>query len=237
MPAVRFSVGTRRVLRILTVAFAAILVGSFAMHVARRVYGHDFVFGLAPLLNVDGEANLPAWLSSTSFFFAAILAYALSQKHQKNAAQDDRAEAFAWSWTALVLLLLSADEGAQLHEFAYRLMGRLGSSWYLVMGVALVGAGIFYLLMFRRIPNPVRRRIVGAGALFAAGALGMEVVTSVYLRSGGSKISLAYSGLCHIEETLEIAGILLLLRALLSHLERETSETNTVLSVSPELRR
>lgn len=212
--ALRFN--SKILVRFFSVGFAVILIISFLVQTVRRVWGHDYIGGIAPLFNIDREGNLPAWLSSTAFLVAAAFAFSNSQARK----DDNPRIALAWRLTAVVLVFLGADEGAQLHEFAYGVVTRFGGSWHIVAGSALVGGAVFYATVMRMLPNPVRRRIVTAAIVFACGAFGMEFVTSEFLQSGGSKISYTYTGLSHTEELLEMTGLVLLLKALLVHTEQ-----------------
>src|SRR5690606_32694734 len=52
--------------------------GSLALQLVHAFYGHDSIFGILPLLHVDREGNIAAWLSSTTMLACAIIAWSLA---------------------------------------------------------------------------------------------------------------------------------------------------------------
>ncbi len=175
----------------------------------------------ARLLYADAEANLWAWLSSITLALLAVT-FAVSALVRRGAGQPWRAMVFL----SAVALLLSADEGAMLHEtlneIGTRITDALGefNAW-LVPGVVLVVvAGAVLLRVARGLDRRLRWRLVLAGGVFLAGALGMEAV--------GAAFALSYPGpdnpwetgtyrlLVGVEEGLEGLGALMALRAALA---------------------
>jgi hypothetical protein len=111
----------------------------------------------ADLLRLDAEANLPTWASSLQFGLAGIACLAL--------AATERAGGWRWAAVGALLLLLSLDESATLHERLSAEVGATTAEWVvqplagLVAIVVLVGAG--------RQAGGVARRLL----LVAVGAL------------------------------------------------------------------
>lgn len=133
-----------------------------------------------------------------------------------------------WGFTAFILFLMAADEGAQIHELAFRLMGQIGTNWLVIIALAVMGGVVLGATMIRHLPNPVRTQLLTAGVVFASATLGLEVITSEYLDRGGSKASFTYNMLSHAEEGFEMTGIVLLLRALFRHLPLSATTAATV---------
>lgn len=220
MVALRLRFQPRLLLLVLATGMGLVLLGSFAVQGVQRVWGHDYLFGLSPLLNVDGEGNLPAWLSSMTLFVCALVALSLG-----TGAADPGEGRRGWLLMAFVLLLLSMDEGAQLHERAYGLSGRLGGNSRMVMVGAVVAALVLFGRFVQRIPSGTRTWIVVAFLLFVTGAFGFEVITLRFIYDGLAKNTFFYSVLSHTEEALEMAGLIVLLAALLQRLEALAPET------------
>lgn len=75
-------------------------------------FGHDFVYGLSPLVDLDNEANLPTWFSSAQLLAAGLISFLIHVDRR------GAGEKFAVHWVGLgfVMLYLSLDETAGLHE-------------------------------------------------------------------------------------------------------------------------
>ncbi|MDP8942594.1 MAG: hypothetical protein M3N16_00490 [Actinomycetota bacterium] len=140
---------------------------------------------------------------------------------------------YAGHWTALALLfvVLSADETAKLHELstgplrdALDIGGALHYAW-VVPGIALAaGCAAVYGRFVLGLPRPIRRLVVGAAAVYLTAALGLELVEGLLGRWETDE-SLGLGLVGTFQETGEMLGILVFLRAMVLHLE----------SLSPEI--
>jgi hypothetical protein len=90
-----------------------------------------------------------------------------------------------------------ADQGLDLPTYAWLVPGAL---------IALVGT-LLAIAWSRRLPPHGRRLLVGALAVYAAGALGFEAISGWADEHGASWRS--WSALTAVEETLEMAGALI----------------------------
>jgi len=222
-------VRTRRVVPVLAVVVALVLVPGVLVehvrvhHLADAPVEARFVAEQASrLLYVDREANLWAWLSS---LLLALLAGALAAS-----AAARRGAGLRWRPTAVLAataLLLSADEGAMLHEtlneVGVRLTDALGpfNAWLVPGAVLVLVAGLVLLRVARGIDPWLRRRLLLAGALFLAGALGAELLGAAFALSSDAPNPWetgTYHVLVAVEEGLEAAGALVALRAALATL-------------------
>lgn len=223
-------VRTERVVVVLAVVAAVVLTsGVLVEHV--RVHRLDgapaaarfFAEQGSRLLYVDREANAWAWLSSVVLALLALVLAASSAAC--------RGAGLRWGPLALLAataLLLSADEGAMLHEtlneVGIRLTDALGgfNAWLVPGVVVVLVAGVVLLRVARGIDPWLRRRLVLAGALFLAGALGMELVGALLALSSDAANPWetgTYHVLVAVEEGLEMAGALVALRAALATVE------------------
>lgn len=174
-------------------------------------------------LNMDYEISLPTWYSQITIFVAAILLAAVGaiKKRQK-------ARTIGWNSLAVVFVYLSVDEGASLHELLVQptrdylnIQGGFLLSAWVVPFMALVALFIVvYIWFWIKLPRRTRLLTAIAAITFVGGAMGMEMIgAEVYTRTDGI---FSYESVVHaaIEETLEMAGIAVLIYALLDYIRR-----------------
>ena len=178
---------------------------------------------LVRLFSLDGEANFPTWYSASLLllcaFLLAMIAYA---RRQRDTVHDSR-----WLILAVVFLLLSLDETAQLHELAiaplrerFHPTGFLYYAWIVPAGIC---AGIFalaYLSFLAKLPVQTARLMVLAGALYVGGAIGVESLSAKQASLHGEH-NIAYHAIITVEELLEMAGLVVFIYALLDYIGRQ----------------
>ena len=185
-----------------------------------RTFGQALFVEARRLFFPDAEGNAWSWFSALLLASVAAGLAALAV-----AWRGDRSTSVRYGILAAIALLMSADEGAQLHEFlnqiGYRITDRLGpfNSW-LIPGIVLVvalGAGLLWVA--RGIDAALRRRLVLAGAIFLTGAVGLEAVGTAYALTselGNPWRTGRYLLLVAVEEGLELLGALIALGAVLT---------------------
>jgi len=206
----------------LGVVAALLALASVAGQVSKYVFGHDQVYGLVPIFYVDDEQNIPALFSVLLLAGAAFLLTVLTVLKRQ---QRDR-DTIRWGILAAGFLVMAVDEACSLHEklipFFRRLLGKgtLGIFYFawVIPGIAVVGlVGLFYLRFLFRLPPRARLTFVVAATLFVTGALGLELIGGRYAEVHGSQ-NLTYSMLATIEESLEMAGVIVFIYALLDYM-------------------
>lgn len=217
----QFSIDRRAGLRLLGVLAAFLLVASLTGQWIKFTYGHDIIYGLVPLFNVDAEANIPTFFSvCLGFINAALLCIIALAAGRRN-----RRESIYWACLSAGFLCLAYDEGFQVHEMLVAPMRRiLGGTdlGYLYFGWVVPGiAGVailslLFLHFFLHLPPDTRRRMLIAAGLYFGGCLGMEMVDGKYFATHGD--SFIYSLLATLEEGLEMAGLIANISALLQHI-------------------
>ncbi len=168
------------------------------------------------LFDVNSESNVPTWFSSLLLFGDALFAGLIAAMVRRAGGRDAR----HWAGLAVVLLLLSLDEVAALHE---RLQGPAGAllgsgargplhfAW-VVPGVLLVlVAGAAFGGFVARLPKGTRRLVVTAGAIYVTAAVGLEAASGIVLEAHGDRA--LYLLVTAAEEGLEMCGAVLLLYA------------------------
>lgn len=221
-PVVAYPITLRRkaIVGWLGTAILVLTILSFAGQISRFYFGHPTVFGLVPFFYLDLESNLPTWYQSTSLLFAALLLAAVGVAVRRKGGEFGA----HWFGLAALVLFLSLDEMAMVHERAIepiqRLTGRPDGIWaptWIFMGLILVAAvGLFFLRFFLHLKRAMQLRLLAAAALFVFGSVGLEMVAAGI---GGDKETFAYVILTHSEEFLEMVAVLILIDALLRHLE------------------
>lgn len=186
------------------------------------LFGKEAAFGLVGLLDLDGEANLPAWYSSMLMWTSAGL---LGVHAALSRGSPDRTASY-WSALAAIFVYLSLDETSQIHEYAglllpddFRPGGFFTLRWLIVAGPIVVATGLLFTPLLLRLPRSDALRIALAGAVFVGGAVGMEHIAGYVLANPGPHVVYAVETL--IEEGMEMAGLCLFISALLRLLARK----------------
>ena len=216
------------VIRVLaTIALALIIIGISSqafLHFALPQRGHKLIM----LFDLDRENNIPTYFSATLMFFAAqftaLVAFAKSK----------REDSFRIHWALLAALVLcaSVDEAASIHEMLVepmrRLLGADGSGLlyfaWVVPGMTLVVAMAFLFARFLlHLPTTTRNQILAAGAVFLTGAIGVEMLGGEHSELWG-QANFTFAMYCAAEESLEMMGVLLYIRAISDYLRSSNQD-------------
>ncbi|WP_293652606.1 hypothetical protein [Thiolapillus sp.] len=68
-----------RVLKVLLFIVLTLLAANVAGIIAIYYFGHEYVFGLVPLFNLDMESNIPTLYSSAQLLLSALLLFFISR--------------------------------------------------------------------------------------------------------------------------------------------------------------
>lgn len=221
-------ISPRACARVLFCVVGALVLASVPAPLLRFVWGHDYVHGFVPFadrtFHLSVEATPAAWFSSLTLAACALMLGLIGRNARTVA---DR---YARHWSALgwIFLYLSLDEAAALHErlsVPVRALSGVGGflylAWVIPAGVLVAVIGLAYLRFLRDLPPRTRALFVTAGALYVGGALGLELIEGYYADQMGSRLynpSATRVVLTHIEETMEMAGTVTFLYALLDYL-------------------
>lgn len=194
-----------------------LVAGHVAGLVLHEAFGFSREHSILRQLNLNSEASLAAWYYAFLLLSCAVVAGVLAL------AERGRASPLAPRWAALslVLLLMSVDEAAQVHDIVNGPLRRLlglgfGAFYYawLLPALAVLAVGAYYFApLVRSLTAAVAGRFVLAALLYFGGAVGFEMISGFALAAG--RESLHYQGVMTVEECLELAGILVLLATLL----------------------
>lgn len=196
-----------------------------AAHLVARYFqlytNYDHVMGFVPLFDLDLENNVPTVVTSMYMLVSAALLMVIGL----NSRQQNQPFVIHWLVLAAIFVFLAFDESTSLHERLIQPIrthlntgGAFYFAWVLPYGLAVLIFASFYLPFVLRLPPVVRGRMIAAGIVYVAGALGGDMIGGVYRERLGSEITLATSVIVTCEELLEFGGLLLLLSALLKYL-------------------
>ncbi len=208
-------------LRLVAPVFVVLLALGLASAAAVHETASPLLQSVSKLFLFDRERNLP-----TLFNFSLLLANAGFCLLAATLLWRSR-DGWRWSWLSLsgILFLMAFDEAAQIHERAGFLgrylvepTGALTLSWVVVGALAVGIVGIAYLRFVLALPAPVLRRVFAAAALFVCGALGVEMIAAGYAEVHGIQSTTTYELLATLEESLEMAGMIVFGLAVLTFL-------------------
>jgi len=208
----KFTKGLAFVVLLLTLASIAGLFSKYYL-------GHDYLLGIVPLFDLSMESNIPSWYASSTLLLCAILLAVIALAKKKECAS------YVLHWIALsiVFLYLSLDEAISIHEnwnapvaALVDAQGFLFWAW-VIPGMALVLIfALAYLRFLTALPAKTRRLFIVAGTVYVGGAIGMESVSARHFDFYG--FGIGYEILSHVEEVLEMTGVLFFLYALLKYI-------------------
>lgn len=181
--------------------------------------GSEGVRSFLELFDMDKEMSIPTWYSQFLFVIAALSCFwaGLASKMKKT-----------WWSLACVLLYLSIDDGAAIHErlgfISNKFIpaeGIFTYSWTAAALVLLVFIGLAFLRFYLRLPKRTKILFVLALGVFVIGAVGFEMIASYY---SGVHVKHPPTYIIALEEFLEIFGITIFIFAVLDHLRLQKDE-------------
>lgn len=212
----RADIHPERITRIFAAAVLLLTAGHLLCQSLRLFFGRPHVLGLVRLLDFDREHNLPSWYSAFSLAFCALLLAIIAL-----AEPNGRGRRHWWGLAAL-FAYVSVDEGVALHErlvlplkAALGTTGLLFYAWVIPYGLLVAVLGGIYLRFLLSLPPATRRQFFLAAGVYLSGALGLELFGGRYYEGHQGAADLPYTLLTTAEELLEMAGVVIFIRALL----------------------
>ncbi|MCD6355987.1 MAG: hypothetical protein J7L66_01770 [Anaerolineaceae bacterium] len=192
---------------------------------------YDKAFGLIPLVDVDRELTIPTMFSVMLLFLIALTLFMIARIKKR---QKDK---FTWSWFTLAFgfLFMSFDEGSSIHELTVmpirravgeKLPGFLTFAW-VIPGIAIIlVVGIIFIRFYFALPSRTKHLVFISAAVYLSGLVGVEMIGGNYASVYGIK-NLTYNLIVTVEESLEMAGMVLFFYTLLDYLQ-DFSDTVTL---------
>jgi hypothetical protein len=214
--------------RVLGAVTLFLVLASVAGQLSKFLLGHDYLRGLVPLFYVDQEENIPSFFSMSLLLFASLL-LAIVAVLERERKSDWVSK---WAILSFGFLFMAYDEAFQVHEIltkpvavllGNRHLGIFHFAW-VIPGIALVVAlGLSFLRFLWHLPPKTRVAFVLAATLYLGGAIVFELVGGRYAEVHGSE-NLTYSMIATVEESLEMVGAIVFIRALLGYIADTCTE-------------
>lgn len=169
------------------------------------------------------EPSLPNFFSSCLILLAAAQCWLAAKISESRAGQ------VAWKFSGTILILLAIDETIMIHEMLNKAMTVLGLGQipvvfpWTIAGLVFVGiTGWVARPILSELSRRHRIRVITAGTIFLAGAVGLENVAALifYLEGGEAAgvTTLAHWAAQTIEESLEFSGMGLFTLTVFDHI-------------------
>ena len=185
----------KTIVRAIIIAVLFVTLAGLAARFALYMWGGVEFLEPLRLFDVGEERSIPTWFESILFLLcSSLLAVVTVAKKRRN----DRYK-LHWGVLSIILLLLSLDEVASIHEAigqqSERLLhsitgltpsGAISFFWVVPGTIFVVIVLLAYLRFLADLPRTTRRLFLFAGALFVLGALGIEMLTAQVVSSSGS---------------------------------------------------
>jgi len=171
------------------------------------------------LFDLNNKASISTWFSTAELFTVAIcLGYLAAIERARGSAS------LAWWGLAAIFVVLSLDEATELHGLLQGLVGPtvvLGMKsslfdWVVPASVIVVAVVAVYIRWVLELPARTRNLFLIAGATYVFGAIVLEAVGGLVVDE--TFRNTAYLFVSTVAEIMEMAGVLVMLYAVLQYL-------------------
>lgn len=221
------------VIKILTIITVLLIILSVATNIFYYTY-NDYGY-FAFLFNLDKEANIPTRFASELLLIASFLFFVIYRIKSRN----EREYLINWLLLSIIFLMMALDESVQLHEqtsqFVKGYVKDFHFAWVIPGSIFVLIFAVGYIKFFLSFNYRWKKLFFLSAFVYLAGALGMEVVGNFYQDAAGQD-NLQYVLITNIEETLEFAGVILLIYTLFSYLQSLSSSFKIDISSGQKLK-
>jgi hypothetical protein len=196
---------------------ALLLAAHLALLAITVTTGHDRIFGLVGLFDLNAENNVPSFFSGSLFLLNGILVCLVG--HLPAPPRRSR----VWYALAAVFVFLAYDELFGVHELLttpmrerLRTSGLLYYPWIIAYAAPLLALIAWFFPTWRTLEAAARTRLMVAGSVYLLGAVVMEMIGGAYHEAFGHRRTLGLGLLVAVEESFEMAGLIVLVHALLT---------------------
>jgi len=184
----------KTIVRAITIAVLFITLVGFLARVAMYMWGVEGYLQSLRIFDVGEERSIPTWFESIQFLLCSMLLAVIAVTNKQ---RNDR-YSLHWGVLSIILLLLSLDEVAAIHEAigqqserllhnatGFTASGAITFFWVVPGAIFAFIVLLVYLRFLAHLPQTTRRLFLFAGALFVLGALGLEMLTAQVVSSSG----------------------------------------------------
>ena len=217
----QISLNPSSIARVLGAIAFLLILASTGVQLTSYLTGRNNIFGLVRLFYIDAEQNIPTFFSMFILLFAALLlGFITALKRNQTAPHISH-----WMVLSFGFLYMSADKAVSIHEALIRPTrmllgdGHLGVfyfSWVIPGIILTLVLALFFRSFLLHLPPKTRRTFLVAAILYIGGAIGLELIGGRYFELYGDNWT--YKMISTVEESLEMAGIIVFIQALLVYI-------------------
>ncbi len=179
--------------------------------------------------SVDQEANIPTWFTGVIALYLAMNAALIA-----SAVKSQGKSSWAWRGIALMGIYIAMDEVAGFHELAidpirdnWDISPWLYQAWVIPAMALVILISIIYSRFIWRIPIYTKVYLILGTLTYVTGAIGVEAIGGFVLSTQG--LSDWYVELSHIEEFMEMMGLIIIVYSLTEYSRRELKSMTVIL--------
>lgn len=207
----------RPVRRLLLALWAVFVVTGFTVEILHYTCTFESRPLWVDIFSLSYEDNLPTWYSSFLLSACGVLLACIWSRPPA----ERHGHGFFWGTLCLGFLYMSLDESASYHEqmslWFHGNRGVLYFGWVMPAGALVLVLGLVFLKFLFTLPGIWRKRFVIAGVIYVGGALLMELPLGWWVDKHGNEGGFGYVLIDGVQESMEILGSTLFLRALLQY--------------------
>lgn len=218
------NISAKRIAKLLAFLSLGLMLAGLGGIIAQQFFG-DFLLKptLIRLTDLKEEVSIGTWYSSSILLLSSLLLLVISLVEQQAQQPNIR----HWRFLSFLFLFLSLDEAASIHEVGDGLHDILGVNsattflWTVPYTIALVLLIFFYAKFLVVLPQKTRSLFIASGAIFIAGALGLELFAAALTQAGFAHI-VPISIL--VEEFCEMLGVTIFIYALVDYIRSRVKD-------------
>lgn len=226
------SLSSKLVFRTLLSIACLLVMASISGQLIKFIGGHPNFFGLVDLFDLDHEQNIPTFFSVILLLICCLLLTLIFFQHLKL----DRKPNKYWAVLSIGFGYMSIDEFCSIHENFRRLSSLLLGNksyplfhyaWVLPGLLIVISVGLFFRKFLLSLPRTTKINFVIAGLIYITGILFLETLNGYYFalyKNAFGYQNLIYNTLVTIEESCEMLGLILFIRALIDYLSTHFHE-------------
>lgn len=206
-----------KVVRVLGAMAVFLVVANLVGLFMTQVTGHDHIYGLVRLFDLDKEKNVPTLFSVVLFLINASLLFSVWW-----AGRTRRESETIWIILAGLFCILALDEFVSFHEplngpfrEALGISGLVNLAWVIPYGIGCLVLAAVFFPVWRRMDRSLKRWLGLSAAAYLSGAIGVEIIGVSYHESIHMRNDWIYGICTTVEESLEMAGLILFVYSLL----------------------
>lgn len=232
------SLTPRAVARTLAAVAALVVAAStLALFVTHQMGSNPHDVRLAQFFYVDGERNIPTAFSTLLLLTASLLLAVITRLEQRSG------QRFVGHWAVLSagFALMAVDEAWSFHEklngpmralLGHNELGVYYYAWVLPAIVLVAALTLFFLRFLLQLPARTRLAFVVAAFFFVGGAVGIELLEGRFDEVHGDR-NLVSGLMATVQETGEMAGVIIFIWALLRYLGDRHGDLRLRLAAAP----